>query len=697
MANRSMSHIPHPVCHENQSIVATFRPERWSLSAIFLVSLVLTLFTYGLMFRVGVNGAGLGSIGVIALGWVVVVISGALSQCLCTTETENTSPSLSFAIASGVVLSSLSVLGIAELFDVNASIGMAIWGGCVLVLAVVWRKKFVLAQTKRDTEELFAVLCFAVFVVVWCWNSLSSLAEIAISGSVSLWIDSYIHATTILQYGDFRFLSRGNFELVDSVRPLYHYGSYMLPAAILPLVDISGLQAEAALHVPFGLLAMFSGLYALTRLTAEPALARLSAFLSILLLFFLPDTSSYGVANGWFGVRWILLSHPGSGYAIAAVLISLVFARCWLQTRNYISLFASIAFACMVFQLRAHMLLWYGPALAVLFLMSHPRLESTGRHRALVWALALILILAFPLSKIKDYLWLVHVSMEPTGYTGLYEKLVSVAGHKLSAPIGFLLLFAGMLGGLVFVYPALLIAKRRVVGKDTWDWFPLILAISAGVIILFAPVSSMGDPYEFKHRAFVLLYVVTLAWSVELSIRYFSEILTQKVVALGASATIVVFALLALVNPIEFLSLDKPKFNWGKKDYDTAISIDLIASAEFVRRRAEKFDVAIVLPIDVKARLTENATRFASISNVPLYLSRYTLWDASLTKQRLEELEKLESATDYIELKQLMNLNGFRWLVLDSETPPAFDPDYSLSVFRQGSWVVYDFSNHVVK
>ena len=627
--------------------------------------------------------------GVLALcgGWLIIVTSGALAQKLLAPAIEDSS--YAFAVSTGIVLSSLAVLALAELIRINATVGLAAFGAVVLSAALWHRKHFTLSLANIDFAGLLVVPACALFTLVWCWTSLRSIGLMPVTGSVSLWMDCFIHATTILEYGEFRTLGRGSFQFVDAGRFLYHYGSYVLPAAMLPLADISGLQAEVALHAPIGLIAMFTGVYALAGQLAKPELTRLSAIVAIALFFVLPDTSTYGMANGWFGVRWILLSHSGSGYAIAAVLVSVIFAKLWLEQRRLAHLAASIAFACMTFELRAHLLMWYVPALTLCLLMGETWFLNLMRNR--VKYLPLVLLALLPFSTVKSYLWFVHARNEPTGYPGLYQNLLNTVGETISAPIGFVLLFPGMLGMFFVAYPVFFIASHWAAKPKSIDWLPVLLMASAGIIILLSQASPNGDQYEFKHRAFVLLYVAALIWTSVMAIDYFSKKYSAIVVALGAYILVSMFSILAISNSAAFLSVDKPKFNWGAQYVDTKISQDLVASADFVRHHARPTDVAVQLPVNIKARAADDATRFASIANVPIYLSRYTMFDQVIAKNRLNFMQQIANSVNYQEASQKMRSKGLRWLIINGTDAPVFDPSFARAAFRQGDWLVYSF------
>ena len=657
-----------------------------SVWALIALSMVLGLFTGVAMHRTGVPDVGFAVFLITSAGWLVIIASGALAQKMLAASIDDAE--FTFALAAGIVLSSMAVLVLAEIFQITAAVSLVVFGIVVALLMFGCRRNFTLAFSGTGSH-LFVVPCCAIFVLVWCWGSMTSLGAMPKTGILSLWMDIFIHAVTLLQYGEFRTLGQGSFEFAGAARPFYHYGSFVLPAAILPVLDVSGLQVAVGLHLPVGLLAMFAGTHALAKRISGAPLVRMSAFVAVSLLFILPDPSTYGLANGWFGIRWILMSHPGSGYAIAAVLISLVFVKTWLDLHNPVALVGMVIFTAAVFQLRAHMLLWYLPAMVALLAIVQSRYAQTICKQPLTWLIVLALVLAF--ANVNHYLWFVHLGSEPTEYTGVYANLVGVFGAYLAAPIGFLLLYPGMLGGLVILYPLLLFANRKLGKLHALDWFPLVLACIAGIIIILAPTSPNGDPFEFKHRAFVLLYVVTLVWTCKIGMFVVSNALPGRSVYILVCTLMTALGVMAYWNSKEFFNADKPKFDWGKQYVDTSTSVDLIAVADFVRHHGRQANTVLVLPIDLKARAADQATRFASISNAPLYVSRYTMWDRSKANDALINAANLANAQTFETAIEQAKKMGVHWLVINSRVGPNFDPEFRRVAFRQGNWAVFSF------
>ncbi|BCF98095.1 hypothetical protein PPGU19_026640 [Paraburkholderia sp. PGU19] len=123
------------------------------------------------------------------------------------------------------------------------------------------------------------------------------------------WLDLYLHGTVIASFGDPLALTRGDIFLADARRPFYHYGPFMLPAALLPSTGLPGLGLATAVLLPFGLLIAALGTYAFAaELAGEGA-----ALVAVLAIAILPDASHYGMYNGFYGFHWLLVTAPVPG------------------------------------------------------------------------------------------------------------------------------------------------------------------------------------------------------------------------------------------------------------------------------------------------------------------------------------------------------------------------------------------------
>jgi hypothetical protein len=71
--------------------------------------------------------------------------------------------------------------------------------------------------------------------------------------------------------------------------------------------------------------------------------SRTTGILCALLVLFLPDASTYGFRNGFFSFHWLLVTSPGTGYALGIVLTTCSLLYISYVERQRSALFLAIA------------------------------------------------------------------------------------------------------------------------------------------------------------------------------------------------------------------------------------------------------------------------------------------------------------------------------------------------------------------
>ena len=120
-------------------------------------------------------------------------------------------------------------------------------------------------------------------------------------------------------------LGLSSFLLAGQPLVFYHYAAYMLPAAAAGVVSLPPWGLAASLLLPYGVLLMSLAVYAFARMQLGTATATIAP----VALLLLPDASTYGLRNGFFGFHWLLFTAPGSGYGLAAAFTALTLMAIW--------------------------------------------------------------------------------------------------------------------------------------------------------------------------------------------------------------------------------------------------------------------------------------------------------------------------------------------------------------------------------
>jgi len=635
------------------------------------------------------------------VGALVVVTSGELLLRLAGLGASPVRVHL--AVVCGATATSLAIL--AGVLVAGFRAGPVFLGWTVIVAAAVIATRHRISWRGRanDFMDCAVVAALAVLVAFWCRHAAAAIPELKATGVLPVWIDYYIHGATIAQFGSSLAAGRGAIDLVGQPLVIYHYGGFMIAAAIGGFTDLPGLGLACAVLLPVGLLLAALGSYALAATLAGP----LAGVIAIAFLALLPDASFYGLGNGFFGFHWLLFTAPGSGYALGAAAVALVSANEWLRNRNRRALALAVALVAAVFQLRAIFLPILLPAFTMMLACET---AIVRRHaRVFVWlafgAGALVLVLLptvsplrhfwFEHSAVERFLEIVHQRSEPTAYGGLYARHIAGVGKATTVALGTVLLLPVALGGFVVLYPIALIAWIRRAQWQSIDLFPPLLLATFLAVVVLAPMAPNWHIDEYQHRPFVLVYQIIAIWTAVYLCRLVFDQSVAANYARALFALVVVSAASILVGLLSGLQPAQPIFAWGKNYFRIPITAGELEAAEFVRRQARPGDVAAVAPVDPTASLQDRAIEFVGLTDMPSYLARpaiQTLLGGRHRRAALDRLAimgKLAAETDATTAFALMRQSGITWYVQIGGEGPRFDPNRSLAAYAISNATVY--------
>ena len=319
---------------------------------------------------------------------------------------------------------------------------------------------------RHDGVDVLAIVVIAILVAILCHHAAGALPSIQATGIVPVWSDYSIHGTEIAQFGDQHVLGLSSFLLAGQPLVFYHYAPYMLPAAAAGVVNLPPWGLAASLLLPYGVLLMSLAAYAFARMQLGAA----AAMIAPAALLLVPDASTYGLRNGFFGFHWLLFSAPGSGYGLAAAFTALTLMAIWRSRQLSACLWLGILVTAAAFEFRAQIFLLLAPAWQPL---SCARPPSCGVTRGLrlvavaVTAIAVVMCLAtwdgardawLRFSALRPFLDVVHSGMSPTAYDGAYKAIDGRYGPLVGTTLGVLALIPAALGAFALALP---IAVRR--------------------------------------------------------------------------------------------------------------------------------------------------------------------------------------------------------------------------------------------
>ena len=654
--------------------------QRWPGGRPLVASLVAAPPLAGLFWMSGAVTIQ-GAVGAMAL-FVFVVMSAGFLLLRAVDAADMPAPA---AWVLGIFATAIALYALVMAFNLLAASAFLIWAAFVGGLSIFFRERSA-GASRLERAELLGLLLCAAATVLWCRDLVQVPQVLARDGVLATWTDQFAHGASISQFGDARAAARQAIELADLPIPLYHYASYMLPAAFAWPLDLPGLPLATSVWVPIGFFTLCAGIYVLGAALAGTAggVAALAA------LTLLPDPANYGLYNALFGYYWYVLAVPGASYAVGVCLLAIAFLHRWAKTRDIRPLAASACLVCGSLLIRLHVFLLAFPA----WLLSAAMLTPFIRRRKLAFfaaasAVFTLFVLGFYRSfpetgpALADFLDVTHSQQLTLGYTGLYPGLMADYGPGVAIPAGVLLVFPACLGVFILFYPISALLMRRARGLEAIDFVPVALLVCYLLLVIAAPVPSHGDPTELTQRPFVLLYAVIAIWT---AAGFVSWLALQRGVRwlplLGLAA-------LSAILVVRFTDRD---WRWAE---DHQLAQGLPHAASFLRSHWRPGDVLAVQGLKAGPAVTDTAIQLVSMTGMPAYLARPYVQTSRGGRAKQAALERYAALAGVAgeqsvaaALARLRDL-GIQWYVVADGAGPRWDPERRHAVFAGGDFAVY--------
>jgi hypothetical protein len=479
----------------------------------------------------------------------------------------------------GILALSLFVLAASLALDISAGTGLLIG---ILLSAILARYR---PAANRDASpgrvDLAAVVLICVATLAWSWRAIHAVPDLRETGTFNAWSDYFIHAGEIAQFANLSALHARSIFAADATLPLYHYASYMLPAAIASLAGTPALVCATSLWTPLAFLVLGFGAFTLGA-ELEGRAGGLAAVAAVLLL---PDAAWYGLSNPFLDFHWLLQISSSGAFAVGLALLSLAFLQAWVTQGRPALWVAAVVSALLVSPFRIHIATVLIPTVAVASLV-YWRARFAWRALAaggLVGAAAIVVLLAEGIPRAPHFLsdpmrplaFLRELhAIPPNNYAGFFQAADAYLPAGLTLVVGMVLLLLAAFGILLPLYLLLLPVTRRS-GKA----LPSLIVLSYVAIVLAFPVTPQ-EPDEFQHRPFVLVYAVLAVWCAAMLLRW------AKTLTPAAAKPRWLVPVVLLLLPFPFLLspwAQQSRLEWGSRYSVTAVPKGLQLMAEEIR------------------------------------------------------------------------------------------------------------------
>ena len=586
----------------------------------------------------------------------------------------------------GVFVSSLAVYAMVAGLKLLAITAFAAWATLVTVCAIAWRQRDQ-APARLEYGELAGLALCVAATLMWCREVAQAPARLASEDVLYAWVDYFVHGGIISQFAD-PLAVRESVFLTDQVPLLYHYASYMVPAALAGLVDQPGLPLATSFWLPMGVLTMCAGAYVAGSSIAGAA----GGIASVAVLALIPDASNYGLRNGFLSFHFHTLVSPGADHVIGLFLLCAAVLSRWVPGGSTRPLWGSAALALGAGWFRIQVFGAGFPAWLATAALGTP---AVRRRKLLFFGAALLAFLLFVIAfyRLSDdevaltvFLDVVHSEQEPTAYQGLYRALVAGHGELLAVTVGILFVYAASLGALLVFYPLAVVLAHRMRALRAIDVFPVFVLAAYLALMLTAPIDKHRDSTEFTTRPFVLAYAAVGVWTASLLCRAFA---LRWPAVLGAAAVGAAFMWPAAP------ALSLPKFDWGWGFYGKRVDHGLVQAGKYLREHGRPGEIFALRGLELKWAATDPALQIIALTGMPAYLS-YTSAHIiegrareKIALERYAELARVERATSADGALGELRRLGIAWYVVTGWSGPRWDPEYRRAVFLDRNVAVY--------
>ena len=640
-----------------------------------------------------------GRVGIVAIATPALaawIITGLGETILLSFRLGTTRAWLPAAFTVGATAFSMAMLPLVLLAEIPAQTAFLICAGLALALSFVRRRPPALATADSDIAIAFGL---ALLVGFFCRRSAGAFPALLHDNVLPAWSDYFVHGTVIASFGDRLAIGQGDIMLAGAPNVFYHYGSFMLPAALAQLTHLPGLAVALAVLLPLGLLIGAYGLYALAVELASvgPALCAIWAVIC------LPDASRYFVLNGFYSFHWLLFTAPGSGYAIGTGAVACGCMLQWLRSRSLGPLLLGIALTFSLVMLRVHMFMLMAPAFVGTVILAavrpawrRPIIAATA---VAILAASILLTGAAPESALPQFaqpfqFFKIALENGPAVYPRSLAYLNDHLGPSVGALAALVILLVASLGIWALAFPTIALLRSQAGRYRPVDMFPALLCASFVVLMLWAPGARNGDLTEYKQRHFVFLYAIVVLWSV----LHLAQSLPLPA-GWPRNNPALLFLAAVTITLLAFRDFDpgKPSLPFAQIFYANVVEPGLPEASAFIRAHSHPGDRLIVGGAPYAGHSYEPAVEIVSLADIPAYIGRAALQAfarpalAPLIEERAAAVAKVDDLFESNDAA-FLTLRGMRvrWYVRIAPDLPRWDPTGSHAAFRSGALAVYD-------
>jgi len=611
------------------------------------------------------------------------------------------SPGIPFQILSGFFVFNSFLFVVALCSPFGMVINLTMLSIVALLGSVGLRKRDSLVGSNPGGHlaGFLVVLISCVGATIWCNDAQTSVVR---DGNVifQIFYDVYIHAREISVFAQAHGIaSMQDIKLAGGRAPIYHFASYLSPAAISALSGASAMAVYASLQLPLGIL--------LTGLAAYCFMGKLfgwgpgvAATVAIVLL---PDAYQQGFQNRYLSYNFMAQVNLGMLYGIACIAMAWMFMLDGCRRGKYGTV--ALAYMCLglcVFY-KAHLFVANSYVLMMFPFVFFTRLRLSwrvvlGLLATVIFCLTVswsqtiprVPVLRFDGSGISAYLVLLLQHYDRSWIQRVFAQIFLQENHSL--PIQALYACAMLLISTFGLW----LAGLAVGLIKTWRKMPVLFwlfpIIVVGNYLLMAmglalDNRNVGEPEELVNRPLVWAYFAVAAWTAAILYRLIIGEGSPQKKYLPVSLLTLMLCFLATAQIAPNLQT-YPRYAFlATYAEQGSVPLCMDKAAQYLRLKSKSSD--IILDIAADPHFT-----FTALSERQLYVGKEKFGGNSPTQRaRLTEIAQLATFNEQIQVQQFFKVRGIDWFFERPDTQLAW-PMASLPqpAFSCGGFKLFQFA-----
>ena len=605
---------------------------------------------------------------------------------------------LPFQILTGYFVFNSLLFVLALCSPLGMVINLALLSGVAVAGLLALRKRALPLDHSTSAEHLAGCVAIALACIgatIWCGDAQMPLASQGGNTIFKVWPDVYIHAREISVFAQAHGIgSIQDIKLAGGRAPIYHFASYLTPAAMSVLSGASAMQVYATMQLPLGIV--------LTGLAAYCLMGKLfgwgpgvAATVAIVLF---PDAFQQGFQNRYLSYNFMAQVNLGMLYGIACAALAWMFMFDGCRRGKYGPVLLAYVFLVVCLFYKAHLFVANSYVLMMfpfLFFKPLPRAWRVGLGvlATAVFCLAVSVSQSNPRvplmrldgSGIGAYVLRLLHDHEP-GWAAqemsrifVHEKHGKAIQALYAAALLLLSTFGFWLGGLAMA----LVKTWRTLPAMVW-WFPIIVTSNYMLMAmgLAFDTRGVGSADELLNRPLVWAYFVMASWTAAVGYRALAGEYWPQGRARAGAALVLVLGLGAALYSAPNLQTFPGHPENATFAASGSVPDCFVQAATYVRLHGGPADV-------IQDGAADPQFILVALSERQLYVGRGNFNGGSATqKLRLAELADLAQLSDAGQVRQFFSARGITWYLQQPGTPLAWpqallaEPAFACGEFR---------------